>query len=181
MSRVGRKPIELPKGVSVAVHDSHVRVKGPEGEIQHLIHPHVKVAVDGATVSVTRASEQKQDKALHGLTRALLANAVKGVSQKFQRVLEVQGIGYRAQAEKGKIVFSLGYSHSIDFPIPKGIEIDIEKQTRIVVKGIDRQLVGQTAAEIRDLRVRDVYKGKGIRYEGEVVKLKAGKAGKTGA
>ena len=177
MSRIGKKPIPIPQGVAVEVAEDVVRIKGPLGQVEQKLPPRVSVSLGESELVVKRDNEEKSVRAFHGLARALLANAVSGVSKKFERVLEIQGIGYRAQVEGNKVLFHLGYSHPVNYAIPKGVEIEVEKQIRVVVRGVDKQRVGQAAAEIRRLRLRDVYKGKGIRYEGEQVKLKAGKAG----
>ena len=181
MSRVGKKPIVLPKGVKVNVSDTEVEVQGPKGKLTTPVPPGIKFSLEGSELQCERASDARQQRAFHGLARALAANAIKGVSEGFSKDLDIVGVGYRAQIEGKKVVFALGYSHPVEYPIPEGIEIKIDKQTRITVSGIDRQKVGQVAAEIRKLRRPDPYKQKGIRYVGEVLKKKAGKAGATGA
>ena len=181
MSRVGKKPIALPKGVKVNVSESEVQVEGPKGKLTTPVPPGITFSLEGAELTCAREGDARQQRAFHGLARALAANAVHGVSEGFSKNLDIVGVGYRAQVEGKKVVFALGYSHPVEFPIPEGIEIKIEKQTRITVSGIDRQKVGQVAAEIRKLRRPDPYKQKGIRYVGEVLKKKAGKAGATGA
>jgi len=181
MSRIGKQPIVLPPGVDVKVQGSSVLVEKGKVALANPLPPGITCAVDKGTVVFARADDSRQQRALHGLTRALVANAVKGVHVGFSRDLEIVGIGYKAQVQGRALQIALGYSHPIEFPIPDGIEIKVEKQTRLTVTGADRQKVGQVAAEIRGLRVPEPYKGKGIRYSDEVIKKKAGKAGKTGA
>ncbi len=177
MSRIGRLPIALVPGVKVTVGNDMVTVQGPKGALTQPLPPGISAETEGDRLLVKRKDDTKRMKALHGLSRALLANAVNGVSKGFSRELEIQGVGYRAQVA-GKVVnFALGYTHPIDFPIPDGIQIAVDRQVRITVSGADRQQVGQVAAKIRALRPPDVYKGKGIRYVGEVVRKKAGKTG----
>jgi large subunit ribosomal protein L6 len=179
MSRIGKQPIKLPKGLSVNVQGSHVTVKGQKGELAWDCPSEIKISVQNENLVVERPSDTKRLKALHGLTRNIVSNMVIGVSEGYQKVLEITGVGYRAQVQGKKLVMSLGYSHPVEFLLPDGISADIEtKQNRITLKGIDKQLIGQVAANIRELRPPDSYKGKGIRYSGEMVKLKAGKAGK---
>jgi large subunit ribosomal protein L6 len=175
MSRVGRKPIPIPSGVKVVVHDDRVEVEGPKGKLVTRLAKGVRIEQGDGELRAVPAGESKELRSLWGLTRTLVANAVLGVSEGFSKRLDIVGIGYRAQVEGNKVVFSLGYSHPIEFPIPPGIKIDIEKQTGITVSGADKHLVGQTAARIRSLRKPDPYKQKGIRYVGEVLKKKAGK------
>jgi len=181
MSRVGKKPIVLPKGVKVNISETGLEVDGPKGRLTTPVLPGISFALEGATLVCRRESDARQQRAFHGLTRSLAANAVHGVTEGFSRDLDIVGVGYRAQVEGAKVIFALGYSHPVEYPIPEGVEIKIEKQTRITVSGIDRQQVGQVAAEIRKLRRPDPYKQKGIRYVGEVLKKKAGKAGASGA
>lgn len=176
MSRIGRQPIPLPPGVKVAVKAGLVSVEGPKGALSQPLPPGIEARVEDGRVVVTRRDEAKARKALHGLTRALLQNAVTGVTRGWQKDLEIHGVGYRAQVSGGTVVFHLGYTHPIEFPIPEGVTITVERQTRIAVSGMDRQKVGQVAAQIRALRPPDVYKQKGIRYAGEVLRRKAGKA-----
>lgn len=181
MSRVGKQPVSLPSGVSVAVQGQNITVKGPKGELSREIRDEVAMEVDGQTVTVSLKKETLRDRAFHGLERALLSNMVAGVSEGFVKELELIGVGYRAEV-KGKVInLGLGYSHPIDFPVPEGISASVVKDGRQIflrLEGIDKQLVGQTAAEIRRLRAPEPYKGKGVRYRGEHVKLKAGKSGK---
>jgi len=181
MSRVGRKVIVVPPGVSVSVSQAAVEVKGPKGKLRTPVPPGIKFALQGQELSCQRANDERQVRAFHGLARALAQNAIKGVTEGFTKDLDIVGVGYRATVEGRKVVFALGYSHPVEYPIPEGIKIAVEKQTHIQVSGIDRQAVGQVAAEIRKLRKPDPYKQKGIRYVGEVLKKKAGKAGATGA
>lgn len=179
MSRIGRKPVPIPQGVSVRMENGKFFAKGPKGEIAQAIHGDMKVEIGAAEVSVARPSEGKKHRSLHGLSRTLVANTVKGVSEGFAKKLEIRGVGYKAEIKGKSLVLALGYSHAIDFPVPSGIEIQCETPTMIVVKGIDKQRVGQIAANIRGFRPPEPYKGKGIRYEGETVRQKAGKtAGK---
>jgi large subunit ribosomal protein L6 len=181
MSRVGRKIIELPKGVKVTVSDGSLQVQGPKGKLETPIPRGITFDLQGSQLSCKRASDERQLRAFHGLARALAQNAIHGVTHGFVKELDIVGVGYKAQVEGKKVVFSLGFSHPIEFRIPEGIQVAVDKQTRVTVSGIDRQRVGQVAAEIRGLRRPDPYKQKGIRYVGEVLKKKAGKAGATGA
>jgi len=181
MSRIGRAPITVPGGVSVKVQGRSVVVEKGKASIANPLPPGIACSVGSGVVSFTREGDTRQLRALHGLTRALVANAVKGVHEGFTRELDIVGIGYKAQVQGRVLQLALGYSHPIDFPLPEGIEIKVDKQTHLVVTGADRQKVGQVAAEIRGLRPPEPYKGKGIKYVDEVIKKKAGKAGKTGA
>jgi large subunit ribosomal protein L6 len=181
MSRVGRKVIVIPKDVKVQVRDSRVEVQGPKGKLTTPVPPGITFAVEGAELRCQRGNDERQQRAFHGLARALAQNAIKGVTEGFSKELDIVGVGYKAAVEGNKVVFTLGFSHPVVFPIPEGIKIAVDKQTRVVVSGIDRQQVGQVAAEIRSLRKPDPYKQKGIRYVGEILKKKAGKAGATGA
>ena len=177
MSRIGRKAIPLPKGVEVKVDGSHVTVKGAKGKLEMDIMPKIAVAVEEGNIHVTRESEDKAVRAAHGMTRALVNNMVNGVTEGFQKILEIVGVGYRAQMQGKNLVMSLGFSHPVEITPPEGIEFACESPIKIVVRGIDRQLVGQVAANIREHRPPEPYKGKGIRYAGEYVIRKAGKAG----
>ncbi|EFQ24046.1 50S ribosomal protein L6 [Aminomonas paucivorans] len=177
MSRIGRKPIPLPKGVTVTVLDSEVTVKGAKGTLQFRTLPNIQVAVEDSQVLVTRANDDKPVRAAHGMTRAILNNMVVGVSQGFEKQLEIIGVGYRAQMQGKKLVLSLGFSHPVEVDPPAGIELAADGPTKIAVRGVDRQQVGQMAAIIRGYRPPEPYKGKGIRYVGEYVIRKAGKAG----
>jgi large subunit ribosomal protein L6 len=178
MSRIGRKPIPVPSGVEVKLQGTHLTVKGPKGTLERDIHPSMALKIGDGVVEVERPNDERENRALHGLTRALVSNMVIGVTEGFTRNLEIQGVGYRA-ASKGKgIEFALGYSHSIQFDAPQGITLEVEGTNKITVSGTDKQMVGQVAANIRELRPPEPYKGKGIRYEGERVRRKAGKAAK---
>jgi large subunit ribosomal protein L6 len=177
MSRIGNKPIELPKGVEVKQVGEAVTVKGPKGSLSTNLVAGIGVKVENNVVSFTRGDEEKKSRAFHGLVRALVANNVRGVSEGFKRELDIVGVGYRAEVKGKEVVFQLGYSHPVRFAIPQGIEITVDAKTgHIVVTGIDKQKVGQTAAEIRALRKPDPYKGKGVKYSDEVIRRKAGKA-----
>ena len=177
MSRIGNLPIEVPKGVTVTLGDSIV-VKGPKGQLAQPLVAGVSISQDGDVLKVERASDHRVHRANHGLIRALVANMVTGVTKGFERKLEIIGVGYKAENKGKQVVFNLGYSHPIEFTPPDGVTVAIEKNTKVTVSGIDKQKVGQTAADIRGFRSPDSYKGKGVRYEGEVIRLKAGKAAK---
>jgi large subunit ribosomal protein L6 len=177
MSRIGRKPVPVPKGVEVALAGRAVTVKGPKGSLTHQVHPEMRVRLDDGTVLVERPSDSRQHRALHGLTRALLANMVQGVTQGYFRKLELHGVGYKAEVSAKGVRLVVGLSHPVDFPAPPGIKISVENNTQIRVDGIDKALVGQVAAELRKVRPPEPYKGKGIRYVGEHVRRKAGKTG----
>jgi large subunit ribosomal protein L6 len=177
MSRIGKKPIAIPKGVQVAVNGGQVEVQGPKGKLGLTVHELCSVQVSDGIIVVRRAADHRTAKALHGLTRALVANMVRGVTEGFERKLEIVGIGYRVQLSGRNLTFSLGYSHPILFPLPEGVQAEVEKQTLITIRGVDKHLVGQTAAQIRSLRRPDPYKGKGVRYADEVVRKKVGKTG----
>lgn len=177
MSRIGKKEISLPKGVEVRQDGSSVVVKGPKGSLQTAIVPGITMSVENNVVKFERKDEEGKTRAFHGLMRALVANNVKGVSEGFKRELDIVGVGYRAEVKGREVVFQLGYSHPIRFAIPEGIDIVIDAKTgHITISGMDKQRVGQTAAEIRSLRQPDPYKGKGIKYSDEVIRRKAGKA-----
>ncbi len=179
MSRIGRLPVPVPKGVKVRFADGVFVAAGPKGENTERIHPEMKVEIVDNEVRVARPSEAKRHKALHGLSRTLIANSIKGVSEGFVQKLEIRGVGYKAEMKGKSLVLALGFSHPIDFPIPAGIDIQLESATMIAVRGVNKQRVGQVAADIRNFRPPEPYKGKGIRYEGETVRQKAGKtAGK---
>ena len=181
MSRVGRKIIPVPKDVKVGIAKSALSVQGPKGKLETPVPPGISFVLEGTELTCKRTNDERQQRAFHGLARALAQNAIKGVTEGFTKELDIVGVGYKAAVEGSKVVFALGYSHPVEFKIPEGIKIAIEKQTHVTVSGIDRQKVGQVAAEIRRLRKPDPYKQKGIRYTGEVLKKKAGKAGATGA
>ncbi len=177
MSRIGKKEISLPKGVEVKHEGNAVTVKGPKGSLTTPLVTGIGVKVENNVVQFTRDNEENRTRAFHGLMRALVANNVKGVSEGFKKELDIVGVGYRAEVKGKEVVFQLGYSHPVKFPIPQGIDIAVDGKTgHITVTGIDRQKVGQTAAEIRSLREPDPYKGKGIKYSDEVIRRKAGKA-----
>ena len=184
MSRIGRKPIAVPKGVKVNIKDGIAEVTGPKGSLSTRIPEGITLKVTETLVTLERESDEKT--ALHGLARALLQNAVTGVTDGYTRQLDIVGVGYKAEVQKGRVIFNLGYSHPIEFPVPKGIDVKVERmnkpitqyQTTITVAGIDRQQVGQIAADMRSLRRPDPYKGKGVRYANEKLKLKPGKTGK---
>jgi large subunit ribosomal protein L6 len=179
MSRIGKKPIDIPGGVEVKLEGNAVRVKGPKGELLWSCPEAVSISVDGGRVLLKRAGDSKPERSLHGLSRSLVANMVTGVSQGYQRVLEITGVGYRAQVQGNKIVFTLGYSHAVEFQLPPGITAAVDqKQTTLTLTGVDKQQIGQVAANIKALRPPDAYKGKGVRYAGQRLKLKVGKAGK---
>jgi large subunit ribosomal protein L6 len=176
MSRIGKKPIPVPKGVQVTLKDGLVEVKGPKGQLSQSLPPGVTVLLEDGQI-VASVSEAREQRKFHGLGRTLVANAVQGVSEGFKRELDIVGVGYRAEVKGRDVHFALGYSHPVVFPLPQGIDVAIEKQTHVTVTGIDKQLVGQVAANMRSLRKPDPYKQKGVRYTGEVLKKKAGKAG----
>jgi len=178
MSRIGYKPISVPQGVKVAVNGTQVTVEGPKGKLAQDFVPMVDVAVDGSTVNVTRKDESKQAKSFHGLYRNLINNMVTGVSQGFRKVLVINGVGYKAELRGELLILSLGYSTDMFVGIPKGLSVNLEANNqKVVVTGIDKQLVGQFASEVRSLRKPEPYKGKGIRYETEVIRKKVGKSG----
>ncbi len=179
MSRIGRTPIPIPQGVSLEVAPGEVRVKGPKGELRVPVDPDLKVVVEEGVARVERPSDARRHRALHGLTRTLIANAVVGVTQGYSKELEIKGIGYRAKMSGRTLELSVGFSHPVHFEPPEGITLEVPEPTKIRVSGIDKQKVGQVAANIRAIRPPDAYKGKGIRYAGEVVRLKPGKAGTT--
>ena len=177
MSRIGKKPITLPKGVAMDLQGSTVAVKGPRGELRRTLHPEMKVALTDGTFTVERPSEDKRHKALHGLTRTLVQNMVEGVSKGFSKTLEIQGVGYKAEAKPYGVNLIVGYSHPVKYEAPKGIKISVENNTVVKIEGADKEVVGQVAAELRSVRPPEPYKGKGIRYQGEQVRRKAGKTG----
>jgi large subunit ribosomal protein L6 len=178
MSRIGRLPIPVPSGVEITFDGPHVTVKGPKGTLSHVIAEPIKVVEQDGTLLVERPDDQRESRALHGLTRSLVANMVTGVTEGFAKTLEIRGVGYRVQARGSDLEFALGYSHPVPVPAPDGITFEVQSPTRFVVRGIDKQRVGETAAKIRKLRRPDPYKGKGVRYADEVVRRKVGKAGK---
>jgi large subunit ribosomal protein L6 len=178
MSRIGKLPIEVPKGVKISFIDSVLSVQGPNGKLSRLIMPCVTLNISETSLEVTRNDELTSSRAAHGLTRTLINNMVTGVTKGFQTDLEINGVGYRAEVKGKELVLSLGYSHPVNFPIPEGIVIDVEKMTKLSVKGYDKEMVGQTAAKIRSFRGPEPYKGKGIKYANETILRKAGKTGK---
>ena len=177
MSRIGKKPIAIPKGVTVAVAGQQVTVKGPKGELRRNLHADLGVKVEGETVVVTRPSDEPRHKSLHGLSRTLIANMVEGVTKGYAKQLEITGVGYKAEPKPYGLVLSLGYSHQIEYKAPAGIKLTAPQPTQVVIEGADKEVVGQVAAELRSLRPPEPYKGKGIKYAGEVIRRKAGKAG----
>ena len=177
MSRVGRRPVPIPAGVSVTVVENLVTVKGPKGELKRSMHPEMAVAVEGSLVKVTRPSDEGRHRALHGLTRALIRNMVDGVTTGYTKALEIQGIGYKAEAVSDGLRLALGFSHPVEYKAPAGIKLSVDNNTLVKVDGIDKELVGQVAADLRKIRPPEPYKGKGIRYQGEHVRRKAGKTG----
>ena len=179
MSRVGKKPIEVPAGVTVTIaEDNTVTVKGPKGELTQSFNKDIKIEQEGNVITLTRPSESKEHRTIHGTTRALLANMVTGVSEGFSRTLELVGVGYRAQLQGKKLVLNVGYSHPVEFTPEEGLEIEVPSNTKVTIKGINKERVGALASNIRDVRPPEPYKGKGIRYEGEFVRRKEGKTGK---
>ncbi len=177
MSRIGNKPIDIPEGVEVKIKGNNISVKGPKDALTMDAHGDMKVKVKDNKVMVERPSDEKKHKALHGLTRSLINNMVEGVSKGFKKSLDIQGIGYKAQKQGKKVVLSLGFSHPVEIEEPQGITIDVPAANKITVSGADKQLVGETAAKIRAFRLPDAYKGKGIKYDYEILKLKEGKTG----
>ncbi|MBD1889048.1 50S ribosomal protein L6 [Coleofasciculus sp. FACHB-712] len=178
MSRIGKRPINIPAKVQVSIDGQHVAVKGPKGELSRVLPSEVSIEQEGETILVKRRDESRAARQRHGLSRTLIANMVDGVSQGFQRRLEIQGVGYRAAVQGRNLILSVGYSHPVQIEPPDGVQMAVENNTNVVVSGIDKEIVGNIAARIRAVRPPEVYKGKGIRYAGEVVRRKAGKAGK---
>lgn len=178
MSRVGRKPIAVPAGVTVKLEGSRMTVTGPRGTLQRDLHSAMQIAIEGSTINVTRPTDSREHRSLHGLTRTLVANMVQGVTSGFQRNLEIVGVGYRASKQGRKLVLAVGFSHQVEVEPPEGVEIETPNPNAVSVIGADKEKVGQTAANIRAIRPPEPYKGKGIRYQGEVVRRKAGKVGK---
>jgi large subunit ribosomal protein L6 len=175
MSRIGKRPVPLPKGVTASIDGRTVTVKGPKGEISRTFHPELTVSLDKETVAVQRPSDEPRHKALHGLTRTLVANMVEGVTRGFTKSLEIQGVGYKAEVKPFGVQLVVGYSHPVPYHAPQGIKITVDNNTQVKVEGVDKELVGQVAAELRSVRPPEPYKGKGIRYVGEQVRRKAGK------
>ncbi len=178
MSRIGRMPIEIPAGVDVKINGTEVTVKGPKGELKDSFHQDIAIAVEGNVINVTRPTDNKEHRALHGLTRTLVANMVEGVTKGFSKELEVQGVGYRVAKQGKDLVMNLGFSHQVIVPEIDGISIEVPNPNKIIISGANKQMVGQFAAEVREKRPPEPYKGKGIRYAGEYVRRKEGKAGK---
>jgi large subunit ribosomal protein L6 len=180
VSRVGRMPVVIPAGVQINLNGSNVSVKGPKGELKRTFSPLIGIAMESGQVVITRKSDQPAERALHGTTRAVLANMIHGVSTGFERVLEIEGVGYRAEMSGKNLVLNMGYSHPVEMVPPEGISFDVETKARLVfVRGFDKELVGQTAANIRNVRPPEPYHGKGLHYQGEKIRRKAGKAGKA--
>jgi large subunit ribosomal protein L6 len=177
VSRIGKQPVPVPKGVTVEIAGSRITVKGPKGELKRSLHPSMKVALADGQVSVQRPDDQERHKALHGLSRTLVANMVEGVANGFERVLEIQGVGYRAETKGKALTLVVGLSHPVTIQAPESVTLTVENNTIVKVAGPDKELVGQVAAEIRSVRPPEPYKGKGIRYQGERVRRKAGKTG----
>jgi large subunit ribosomal protein L6 len=177
MSRIGKKPVTVPKGVTLDLQGQVVAVKGPKGELRRTLHPEMQLALADGVLTVARPSEDKKHKALHGLTRTLVQNMVDGVAKGFNKTLEIQGVGYKAEAKPYGVNLIVGYSHPVKYEAPKGIKISVENNTVVKIEGADKEIVGQVAAELRAVRPPEPYKGKGIRYQGEQVRRKAGKTG----
>ena len=178
MSRIGNKPITVPEGVEVTLDGNHITVKGPKGTLERDLHKNMTVTLDGNTITVTRSNDEAENRSLHGLTRTLINNMIEGVLHEFKKDLEINGVGYRAQKKGNTLVMNLGYSHSVEMDPPEGITFDLADANHITVRGIDKELVGQTAAVVRTKRPPEVYRGKGIKYADEHIRRKEGKAGK---
>jgi large subunit ribosomal protein L6 len=178
MSRIGKKPIVLPDGAKLDLNDGEIIVSGPKGSLSRRLLEGLELSFEGNIITVLRKNEEKKIKGYHGLMRTLISNMVVGVHSGFERKLEIAGIGYRAELQGNNLIFNLGYSHPITFPLPNGIEAQVEKQTQVTIKGINKELVGEVAAKIRALRKPDVYKNKGVKYANEILRKKAGKTGK---
>ena len=178
MSRIGNKPITVPAGVEVKVEGRHITVKGPKGTLERDINPEISMKLEGETLTISRSSEERRDKSLHGLTRTLINNMILGVQNEYTRELQINGVGYRVQKQGNDLNLSLGYSHPVIYKAPAGITFDVPNPNTIIVKGIDKEKVGQVAAEIRTKRPPEVYRGKGIKYAEEVIRRKVGKTGK---
>ena len=177
MSRIGKKPVAVPSGVTAEIRGQEVKIKGPKGELSRTIHPEMGLALENGVITVSRPSDENRHKALHGLTRTLIANMIEGVEKGYQKVLEIQGVGYKAEATKAGLNVVVGYSHPVLYKAPAGITFAVENNTIVKISGANKELVGQVAAEIRQIRKPEPYKGKGIRYQGERVRRKAGKTG----
>ena len=178
MSRIGNKPITVPEGVEVTLNDHHITVKGPKGTLERDLHKNITITMEENTIHVTRPNDEAENRSLHGLTRTLISNMIEGVVHEFKRELEINGVGYRAQKQGNKLVMNLGYSHNVEIEPPEGITFDLADANHITVRGIDKEVVGQTAAVIRTKRPPEVYRGKGIKYAEEHIRRKEGKAGK---
>ena len=178
MSRIGNKPITIPEGVEVTLDGNMITVKGPKGTLKREIHKNMNVALEGSVINISRPDDEPLNRSLHGLTRTLINNMIIGVKEEFKRELEINGVGYRAQKQGNKLVMNLGYSHPVEMDAPEGITFDVPNPNQIIVRGIDKELVGQTAAVVRTKRPPEVYRGKGIKYAEEVIRRKEGKAGK---
>jgi large subunit ribosomal protein L6 len=178
MSRIGKKPIEIPTGVTITINGDVVTVKGPKGELTRSFNSDIEIKMEENVINLSRPSESKEHRSIHGTTRSLLANMVEGVSKGFEKSLELIGVGYRAQKQGKKLVLNVGYSHPVEFEPEEGVEVEVPSNTKVIVKGINKERVGALAANIRQVRPPEPYKGKGIRYEGEVVRRKEGKTGK---
>ena len=178
MSRVGKKPIEIPAGVTVTNENNHVTVKGPKGELSRTFNKDIEINMEDNVITINRPSDAKEHRALHGTTRAVLSNMIEGVSKGFERSLDLIGVGYRAAKQGKKLVLNVGYSHPVEIEAEEGLEIEVPSNTKVIVKGADKERVGALAANIRGVRPPEPYKGKGIRYEGEFVRRKEGKTGK---
>ena len=179
MSRIGKRTINIPSNVKVALDKGVIKASGPLGALELTLRPEVKVEIKAAEINIQRADESRTSRSLHGLTRTLIDNMIKGVNEGFEKKLEIIGVGYKADVQGDVMNLSLGYSHPVKYPLPMGVKAAVEKQTLITLKGPDKQLIGQVAADIRSLRMPEPYKGKGIKYSNEVVRRKAGKAGKA--
>ena len=177
MSRIGKLPITVPKGVTIAIDGNTVKVKGPKGELARTFADGITIGQDGETINITRASDEENHKSLHGLSRTLLANMVEGVTKGYQKTLEISGVGYKAEVKPFGLQLALGFSHAIQYKAPAGVKLSAPQPTTIIIDGADKEKVGQVAAELRNLRPPEPYKGKGIKYQGEVIRRKAGKAG----
>ena len=178
MSRIGNKPITVPAGVEVKLDGTHLTVKGPKGTLERDIHSNISVSIDGDVITVTRPNDEPENRSLHGLTRTLISNMIEGVVNEYQKELQIVGVGYRAQKQGNKLVMNLGYSHQVEMEQPAGITFDVPNPNTIIVRGIDKEVVGQTAAVVRTKRPPEVYHGKGIKYADEHIRRKEGKTGK---
>jgi large subunit ribosomal protein L6 len=177
MSRIGKRPVSVPGGVTVKIDGSHVHVKGPKGELNRVFHPDMQLSMNEGVITVSRPSDETRHKALHGLSRTLMANMVEGVTKGYMKQLEITGVGYKAEVKPYGLLMSLGYSHTIEVKAPAGVKLTAPQPTTVIVEGADKEAVGRVASEIRKLRKPEPYKGKGVRYSNEVVRRKAGKAG----